>query len=1058
LNSPHCTISTISEGLQPVGLRKAAAKKDPIAGKLLLWACFLLLVCLCRAQPRYSVTYYSTDNGLPANGMKGMIFDSRTGFLWVATEGGLVRFDGKNFSIVQRNGFGKLIDERMIYLVQNRQGEIFAGGASSYIYRINKASVEVYDSISNQPGGVQTIFGLNVSEQLFQLTKTKTRKPDIILLDLVTKVLPVTDTSCMIVHGNRVYYYSPRFDQPEPQPNSRRPAPYPDNVFIADGHFFALDQDRQLMQWDPAASQMRKSSLNFHLGQQDRFCWQNGMEFPILISDTAAFMIRYRQGQLQRELISTGIPRGIDVKTVQYSGDLKTLFLATVSRGLYIVREQLLSYAPRSPLNTSTNESYYTQLVMPDGTILTQQGQQFGRHAYQQPPLIPPTPAKIFNQFGSTYFKDGDSSLYYTQQVETDSGRIIRKLYRYEYATGKRTALRTSKLLLNQLGIQRSGKNIYMAISGDLLRIDKDTLVPLFPSIASSAEPYDNMVEIKPGVLAIATCRYVISYTLATGKTDTLLRLPDNCIRTLFVYKDYLLIGTYGSGIYMSKKGVTKAVPIDRNRHLLYAHCFVPDAEGFCWISSNKGLFKVYLPDLLAAYDNENFFPYYHYFGKADGMVNTEMNGSCDPCAVWLGDSTISFPTMSGLLWVKPGHVKPSLQKREIYLDQLTINDSIVNPASFENGSLPAGISKIVFRLAVPVWRNAENNYIKYRFDGQVEWKWAESDNSITLFNPGSGQHTLEIVRINGFGQGNETRKLIRFTIRSHWYESWLFIAMALVVAISLIYLIVQIRTRQIQAARKRLEKRIAEQTHELKEKNQSLEKKDAIQTRLISIINHDIITPLKFLAATGSKLVEKKDLIDDTVRDETLKEMTRTSKGLQLLAGDILNWIKYHNEGTKLKKESISLHQLIETVFQLLAPVAAQNKVKLVNQVDDSLKAFQYYEPAKVLVYNLVMNAINFSENESVIINGIRKGNLVMIRVIDKGVGMSQEQADNLLMEKSEEALTGTAVNVKGKGFGLGYLIIRDILRLTRIQASIQSQPGAGTVVELQMEVASSQ
>ena len=47
-------------------------------------------------QDAYTVKYYTEDNGLPQNSVKNISADSE-GFIWLTTEIGLVRFDGKNF-------------------------------------------------------------------------------------------------------------------------------------------------------------------------------------------------------------------------------------------------------------------------------------------------------------------------------------------------------------------------------------------------------------------------------------------------------------------------------------------------------------------------------------------------------------------------------------------------------------------------------------------------------------------------------------------------------------------------------------------------------------------------------------------------------------------------------------------------------------------------------------------------------------------------------------------------------------------------------------------------
>src|SRR5258708_882720 len=65
---------------------------------ILLFFC-LLQFLISKEQtnlPDYSVVNYNSDNALPQNSINDMAFD-RNGFLWLATEMGVVRFDGKNF-------------------------------------------------------------------------------------------------------------------------------------------------------------------------------------------------------------------------------------------------------------------------------------------------------------------------------------------------------------------------------------------------------------------------------------------------------------------------------------------------------------------------------------------------------------------------------------------------------------------------------------------------------------------------------------------------------------------------------------------------------------------------------------------------------------------------------------------------------------------------------------------------------------------------------------------------------------------------------------------------
>ena len=114
------------------------------------------------------------------------------------------------------------------------------------------------------------------------------------------------------------------------------------------------------------------------------------------------------------------------------------------------------------------------------------------------------------------------------------------------------------------------------------------------------------------GVFAVSNCQLYRCNTL-TGIIDTLLDLPDNCVRALWKYKDYLFIGTYGKGYFIYRNGKMKAMPLDKNNFLLYVHGFIADKYGYCWMSTNRGLFKSSLADLLNAFEHNGDRIYYHY-------------------------------------------------------------------------------------------------------------------------------------------------------------------------------------------------------------------------------------------------------------------------------------------------------------------------------------------------------------------------------------------------------------------------------------------------------------
>jgi K+-sensing histidine kinase KdpD len=258
-------------------------------------------------------------------------------------------------------------------------------------------------------------------------------------------------------------------------------------------------------------------------------------------------------------------------------------------------------------------------------------------------------------------------------------------------------------------------------------------------------------------------------------------------------------------------------------------------------------------------------------------------------------------------------------------------------------------------------------------------------------------------------------------------------------------------RTRQYATQQRKLEQQVFEKTKELQVKNEILEKNNTINTRLISIISHDIITPLKFLSVTGKNLREKKQLMSEELQEDAISEMIITSQDLQLLSTNILNWIKYQNENRRMAKDNFNVHELVNRVVGVLHSFAKQKQVNMVNETDEGLLIQQYAEPLSVIIYNLVSNAINSSETGNIIISSYHKLDHVIIGVKDEGVGMSAEQVRNIL---SDNIIISPAKTDYRKGNGLGYLIIKDLVKMIGAELTIQSERGKGTTVLVKIPV----
>jgi signal transduction histidine kinase len=103
-----------------------------------------------------------------------------------------------------------------------------------------------------------------------------------------------------------------------------------------------------------------------------------------------------------------------------------------------------------------------------------------------------------------------------------------------------------------------------------------------------------------------------------------------------------------------------------------------------------------------------------------------------------------------------------------------------------------------------------------------------------------------------------------------------------------------------------------------------------------------------------------------------------------------------------------------------------------------------------KILLYNLLTNAIRFTEKGSISVEFSQHEDKSVLSVKDEGIGMTPEQIQRITAD--EVVITAASVDNK-KGHGLGYLIIKDLLKMIVGKLEIDSSKGKGTTVSITMQ-----
>ena len=217
------------------------------------------------------------------------------------------------------------------------------------------------------------------------------------------------------------------------------------------------------------------------------------------------------------------------------------------------------------------------------------------------------------------------------------------------------------------------------------------------------------------------------------------------------------------------------------------------------WLGSSKGVFRVSLESLNAfANDRGNKLPVQSY-GVADGMKISECSSGGHPAAWRLSDGTLWFATLRGAATIKPNaeyenHVAPLTAIEEVLID-----DRPAPPA--QALTIEPGHDRISIHYAGLSFRTPQKLRFRYKLEG-FDRDWIEVGTRRTAFYtnlPAASYHFM-VVASTGDGIWSEVPSEFRFTIRPHFYRSIWFYCLVLFLAALLAWLIYRSRVKIVEA------------------------------------------------------------------------------------------------------------------------------------------------------------------------------------------------------------------------------------------------------------------
>lgn len=256
--------------------------------------------------------------------------------------------------------------------------------------------------------------------------------------------------------------------------------------------------------------------------------------------------------------------------------------------------------------------------------------------------------------------------------------------------------------------------------------------------------------------------------------------------------------------------------------------------------------------------------------------------------------------------------------------------------------------------------------------------------------------------------------------------------------------------------------KKELENTKILKETLLNSEKKEKDKSEFFSQMSHDMRTPLN--AILGFADLSKSHQGDAARLQDYINKMEKSAKQLLLLINDILEYSRIGEGVKKLEKAKFNIAELIDDVENSFKENGKVRGKSIEAHID--VKHEEVYGDNNKLtkiLNNLISNSLKYSnsgDSVSIYVKEfvIKQHSKFQIKVVDTGIGMSEEFQKKIFEPYTREQRRMADTEIMGTG--LGMLIVKNLVTLMNGEISVQSQVGKGTtiIVTIPLEISKDQ
>ncbi len=223
------------------------------------------------------------------------------------------------------------------------------------------------------------------------------------------------------------------------------------------------------------------------------------------------------------------------------------------------------------------------------------------------------------------------------------------------------------------------------------------------------------------------------------------------------------------------------------------------------------------------------------------------------------------------------------------------------------------------------------------------------------------------------------------------------------------------------------------------------LKQVDLLKDQFLANTSHELRTPLNGIIGLSESLKEGVAGQLSSKAIENLDMIVNSGKRLSNLVNDILDFSKLKNKDLDLSLQPVDVRSIANSVLKVSEFLTAGKALRLINSISKDVPLVEADENRlQQILYNLIGNAIKFTEAGKVEAYAEENNGMLAISILDTGIGIPKEKFEDIF--KSFEQADGSTVREYG-GTGLGLSVTKQLVELHGGTIVVNSKIDEGSI-----------